>query len=210
MGQWLAATAKHLMYVGITVSSFLGLNWINELLFSRLDLTNGVTWVFMPAGVRLLSTLFFGLAGLEGMFLVGVYLNFHHFMFHSDYRSWSGAVAGALGPYLASLFAIHWFNLRSPFEELTPQRLLFTGLLCGVMSPIFHQAFVWVLTETVDWTTLMAMITGDTTGILIILFVTKGVIALNSRYDLTWRLVQRWPLVGKIGNRALLSDRPRW
>lgn len=194
MKQLQAATAKHLMYVGITVFSFLSLNWINEVLFSRLDLTNGVTWVFMPAGVRLLSTLFFGLAGLEGMFLVGVYLNFHHFMFHSDYRSWSGAIAGSLGPYLASLFAIHWFNLRSRFEKLTAQRLLFTGLLCGFMSPVLHQTFMWVLTGVVDWTALTAMIVGDTTGILIVLFLAKGTILLNSHYDLARRLARRWPL----------------
>lgn len=210
MKRRLLATAKHVMYVGITVFSFLGLNWLNELLFSRLDFANGATWVFMPAGVRLLSTLFFGLAGLEGMFLVGVYLNFHHFMFHSDYRSWTGAVAGALGPYLASLFAIHWFNLRSRFEQLTARRLLFTGLLCGFMSPIFHHAFAWVLTGFVDWTTLVAMITGDTTGILIVLFLTKGVLALNDRYDLAWRLVQRWPLARKLANRATQLDKPGW
>jgi hypothetical protein len=207
MKSWFAAAAQHLMYVGITVFSFLGLNWVNELLFSRLDLTEGVTWVFMPAGVRLLSTLFFGIAGLEGMFLVGVYLNFHHFTFHSDYRSWSGAIAGALGPYLASLFAIHWFNLRSRFEELTAQRLLFTGVLCGFMSPLLHQTFTWVLTGAVDWTALTAMVIGDTSGILIVLFLTKGVIAISDRYGLTRRWSSAW--VSKSGSGPLARSR-RW
>lgn len=206
MKLWLAATAKHLVHVAITVFSFLTLNWINELLFSRLDLTNGVTWIFMPAGVRLLSTLFFGLAGLEGMFLVGVYLNFHHFMFHSDYRSWSGAIAGSLGPYLASLFAIHWFNLRSRFEELTALRLLFTGALCGIMSPIFHQTFMWVLTGAVDWTALTAMIIGDTTGILIVLCLTKRVIAINERYHLSRHFIRRLPLARPFVNCAAPID----
>jgi hypothetical protein len=205
MKSWLAATAKHLMYVGITVFSFLSLNWLNEFLFSRLDLTEGVSWVFMPAGVRLLSTLFFGVAGLEGMFLVGVYLNFHHFMFHSDYRSWSGAIAGSLGPYLASLFAIHWFNLRSRFEELTARRLLFTGILCGFMSPVLHHTFTWVLTGAVDWTALTAMVIGDTSGILIVLFVTKGLSLINDRYGLT----RRWSSAGVSRNRSGPLARPR-
>lgn len=201
--RWLVAVARHLMYVGITIFSFLSLNWVNELLFSRLDLTTGATWVFMPAGVRLLSTLFFGFAGLEGMFLVGVYLNFHHFMFHSDYRSWSGAIAGSLAPYLASLFAIHWFMLKRDLVGLNAQRLLFTGLLCGFMSPIFHQAFMWVLTGTVDWTTLMAMIVGDTTGILIVLVLAKGAITLNDRYNVAWHLARRWPVSRTSGNRSI-------
>jgi hypothetical protein len=205
MKSWFAATARHLMYAGITVLSFLGLNWVNELLFSRLDLTEGVSWVFLPAGVRLLSTLFFGVAGLEGMFLVGVYLNFHHFVFHSDYRSWSGAVAGSLGPYLASLFAIHWFNLRSRFEALTARRVVLTGLLCGFMSPLLHQTFMWVLTGAVDWTALTAMVIGDTTGILVVLFVTKAAIVINDRYGLT----RRWPLPWVSRNRPGPLARPR-
>jgi hypothetical protein len=209
MAQRLAATARHLIYAGITVLSFLGLNWINELLFSRLDLTTGVTWVFMPAGVRLLSTLFFGLAGLEGMFLVGVYLNFHHFMFHSDYRSWSGAIAGSLGPYLASLFAIHWFNLRSRFEALTGRRLLFTGMLCGFMSPIFHQAFMWVLTGTVNVTALTALIIGDTSGILIVLYLVKTIILLNDRYDASGRIARRWPMAHTVATQVFPMARRR-
>ena len=209
MKQWLVATAKHLTYVGITVVSFLCLNWINELLFSRLDLATGATWVFLPAGVRLLSTLFFGLAGLEGMFLVGVYLNFHHFMFDSDYRSWSGAVAGSLGPYLASLFAIHWFMLKRRLEGLTAQRLLFTGLLCGFMSPVFHQAFTWVLTGNVDWTTLTAMMVGDTTGILIVLCLAKAVIVINDRYDLAGYFARRWPFARAAAKRSASMDQWR-
>ena len=205
-----AAIVKHLMYAGITVFSFLSLNWINELLFSRLDVGTGANWIFLPAGVRLLSTLFFGLAGLEGMFLVGVYLNFQHFVFHSDYRSWSGAVAGSLGPYLTSLFAIHWFMLKRDLEGLNARRVLFTGLLCGFMSPFLHQAFMWVLTGSVDWTTLTAMIVGDTTGILIVLLFAKGVIALNDHYEITWRVARRWPLFHKFYYRPLSMDRRRW
>ncbi|MCS0585550.1 hypothetical protein NX784_28625 [Massilia pinisoli] len=202
-----AAAARHVTYVGITVCSFLCLNWINELLFSRLDVTTGANWVFLPAGVRLLSTLFFGLAGLEGMFLVGVYLNFHHFMFRSDYRSWSGAVAGSLGPYLASLFAIHWFMLKRDLEGLNLRRLLFTGLLCGFISPIFHQAFMWVLTGTVDWATLAAMIVGDTTGILIVLVLAKGAITYNDRYNVAWHLARRWPFARSSANRSIQTNR---
>lgn len=181
------------MYVSITTLSFLSLNWINELLFTRLEQSNGISWVFIPAGIRLLSTLLFGLAGFEGLLLAGIYLNFYHFDFHSDFRSWSGAVAGSLGPYLASLFAKHWFDLKARLEGLNAQRLLFTGVLCGFMSPILHHAFMWVLTGLVDWTALTAMIIGDTTGILIVLYLAKGAIVLNDRYDYAGSLVKRWP-----------------
>lgn len=187
-----AAGAKHLAYVGITMLAFLSLNWINELLFIRLEHSNGINWVFIPAGIRLLSTLLFGIAGFEGLLLAGIYLNFHHFEFHSDFRAWSGALAGALGPYLASLFAKHWFDLRPRLQGLTVQRLLFTGVLCGVMSPVFHHAFMWVLTGLVDWTALTVMIIGDTIGILIVLCLAKGAFALVDREAPAARLMRRW------------------
>jgi hypothetical protein len=186
------AVAEHLCHVGITVIAFLCLNWINELAFIQLEQSNGINWVFIPAGVRLLSTLLFGLAGFEGLLLASLYLNFHHFDFQSDFRAWSGAVAAALGPYLASLFARHWFDLRPRLKGLTAGRLLFTGVLCGFMSPIFHHALMWVLTGLVDWTALTVMIIGDTIGILIVLLIAKGLIALTDRHDPAAHLIRRW------------------
>ena len=192
---------KHLGEVGITVFAFLGLNWVNELVFIQLQQSNGINWVFSPAGIRLLSTLLFGLAGFEGLLLAGVYLNFFHFEFHSDFRAWSGALAGALGPYLAALLVKHWFDLEPRLKGLTAHRLLFTGVLCGFMSPVFHHTFMWVLTGLVDWTALTAMIIGDTIGILIVLCLAKAAIALAERYVLASNLIRRWNALGRSRSR---------
>lgn len=174
---------KKLGYVGITIIAFLGLNWINELLFIQFEQSNGINWVFLPAGIRLLATLLFGFAGFVGLLLVGLYLNFHHFVFTDELRAGYGALAGAGGPYLAYLFAKHWFDLGPRLRNLTAQRLLFTGVLCGIMSPAFHHAFMWVQTGTVDWTALAAMIAGDIVGILVVLYLAKGLITLTDPRD---------------------------
>ena len=49
-----AAALRHLGEVGITLFAFLGLNWINELVFIQLEQSKGISWVFIPAGIRLL------------------------------------------------------------------------------------------------------------------------------------------------------------
>jgi hypothetical protein len=177
-----AAVTKHLGEVGITMLAFLGFNWVNELVFIRLEQSNGINWVFIPAGIRLLSTMRFEGAGFQGLLLASIYLNFCHFNFHSDFRAWSGAVAGSMGPYLAVLLVKHWFALEPSLKALTAHRLLFTGVLCGLLSPILHHTFMWVMTGLVDWTALTAMIIGDTVGILIVLVLAKGTIALADRY----------------------------
>jgi hypothetical protein len=176
----------------MTIAAFIVLNWINELMFIPLEQSRGINWVFIPAGIRLLATLFFGLAGFEGLLLAGLYLNFCHFDFQNDFRAWSGAFAGAAGPYVAYLFAKHWFFLGPRLEGLTVGRLAFTGLLCGVMSPVVHHALAWVQTGVVDWPGLAVMITGDVTGILIVLGMAKGLIARAKRGGPANRFIQRW------------------
>lgn len=175
--------ARQLGYVGITVVAFLCLNWLNELLFLRFEHSAGINWVFLPAGIRLLATLLFGFAGFVGLLLAGFYLNFHHFVFADEFRMVVGAIAGAGGPYLAYLFAKHWFDLGPRLANLTAQRLLFTGVLCGIMSPVFHHAFMWVQTGRVDWAALAAMIAGDILGILVVLYAAKGLIRLSDPRD---------------------------
>lgn len=192
MSNWKYKVMTHLAYVGITTLVFLGMNWVNEVLFLRFEQSKGINWVFIPAGIRLLATLLFGVAGFEGLLLAGLYLNFQHFDFRNDFRAWSGAVAGALGPYLAYLFAKHWFDLKPRLKGLTVPRLLFIGLLCGVASPIFHHAFIWVQTGLVDWAALVAMITGDLFGIFVVLCVAKGLFALAERHAPASRLIRRW------------------
>lgn len=174
---------QHLGYACITVVAFISLNWLNELAFIRFEQSNGINWVFLPAGIRLLATLLFGFAGFTGLLLASIYLNFQHFVFDDDVRALSGAVAAAGGPYLAYLFAKHWFDLGPRLGNLTARRLLFTGVLCGLMSPIFHHAFMWVQTGRVDWTAFIAMATGDIIGILIVLYAAKGLITLTDPRD---------------------------
>src|SRR5206468_4368506 len=117
----LKKAAGHLGHIGITTVIFLCVNWINELFFIHLEQSNGINCVFIPAGIRLLATLLFGFAGFEGLLLAGLYLNFYHFDFHNDFRAWSGAIAGAGSPYLAYLFAKHWFDLGPRLQGLTAQ-----------------------------------------------------------------------------------------
>jgi hypothetical protein len=173
---------KQVGYVVITFITFITLNWINEIAFMQTEQSPGINWVFLPAGIRLLATLLFGFAGFVGLLLASLYLNFYHFGFQ-DIRAVSGALAAAGGPYLAYLFAKHWFDLGPFLKNLTAQRLLVTGALCGLMSPAFHHAFMWVVSGVVDWGGLIAMITGDVAGILIVLFFTKGLIKLTDPRD---------------------------
>lgn len=186
---WRYRAARQLGYAALTIFFFLALNKVNEFVFGPFEHSAGINWVFLPAGIRLLATLLFGFAGFLGLLLASLYLNFQHFVFQDDVRALGGAIAGAGGPYLAYLLAKHWFDLGPRLANLTAQRLLVTGVLCGIMSPAFHHAFMWVQTGLVDWTALGIMATGDITGILIVLYLAKGLIVLTDPRDVEDPLV---------------------
>jgi len=175
--------ARQIACIGLTMAVFLAMNGLNELLFISLEYSHGINWMFLPAGIRLLATLLFGFAGFIGLLLAGIFLNFEHFAFADNVRAVGGALAGAGGPYLAYLFAKHWYNLGPRLKNLTARRLLFIGVLCGVASPVLHHAFMWVQTGLVDWTAVVAMMTGDILGILIVVYVAKGLITLTDPRD---------------------------
>ena len=56
------------------------------------------------------------------------------------------------------------------------------------MSPAFHHAFIWVQTGLVDWTALAAMIAGDIVGILVVLYLAKGLLSLTDPRDVESQL----------------------
>jgi hypothetical protein len=166
------------MVVG-TVLIFLTANGLNEWFFSRLEFANGMNWVFLPAGIRLLSTLVFGAAGALGLLVSGFLLNFFHFHFNDPLRSIAGAFCGSAGPYLVYLFAARRYGLAASLASLTPQRLLLLILLCSAASPAFHN--LWFALHGGSENILrsyIVMFTGDLTGTLIVIYTIKAALAL--------------------------------
>ena len=166
------------MVIG-TVLIFLTANGINEWLFSRLEFASGMNWVFLPAGIRLLSTLVCGSAGALGLLISGFLLNFFHFHFSDPLRSIAGAFCGSAGPYLVYLFAARRYGFASSLAMLTPKRLLVLILLCSAASPAFHNLF-FALHGGSDniLRSYVVMFIGDLTGTLIIIYTIKAALAV--------------------------------
>lgn len=61
---------QKLIIVLSTALAFIGALWANEVLFSRLEFIAGINWIYLPAGVRVLSTLLFAETGAASLLLV--------------------------------------------------------------------------------------------------------------------------------------------
>ncbi|WP_250508267.1 MULTISPECIES: hypothetical protein [unclassified Caballeronia] len=78
---------------------FVGSLWLNEKIFVHSQFVRRVNWVYLPAGIRLLSTLLLGADGALGMLLASWVLNFYYFLPNGPVRSFIDGFIATAAPY---------------------------------------------------------------------------------------------------------------
>ena len=167
-----------LSVVGAVVAFVLSL-WINQEVFTHTEFVRGVNWIFLPSGVRLLSTLLVGGDGAIGLLIAGWLVNFFYFFPTDPVRAFAGGIIGAVAPYAVYRLALERYHLQASLTNLTPKRLLVLAVAYSVANPLLHH--IWFAlqgnTQNIGESFVM-MVVGDLTGALIMLYSIKGILAL--------------------------------
>lgn len=150
----------------------------NELFFRRAEFLQGIGWIYLPAGTRLLCTLMFGQAGAVGLLISGWFACYWYYFPGDALRATTGTIAGALGPYLIYLLAQSRFGLQSSLTNLTPRRLLICALGCSIASPLLHHLWFAIHGGANLLPSLLVMFIGDLAGTLIVLYAAKWLLTL--------------------------------
>lgn len=167
------------LMIGATIVMFLVALAINELLFTRLEFAPGINWIYLPAGVRLLSTLLFAEAGAIGLLLVSWGVCFFYFFPDDPVRSFMGGILASISPYLVYLGMQRAFGLQASLANLTPARLLLCALAFSIASPLLHHLWFWLHEDKPDLVHgFIVMATGDFCGTVTVLYAAKLVLAL--------------------------------
>jgi hypothetical protein len=169
----------HVWSITGTVVAFIVSLWINQEVFSHTSFVQGVNWVYLPSGIRLLSTLLVGVDGFLGLLAAGLLADFLYWFPHDPVRAVAGAVLGSLAPYLVYRLALEYYDLRASLTNLTPKRLLVLAIAYSVANPLFHHLWFAMTGETIKWfESFFSMFVGDLAGALIVLYAMKGILAL--------------------------------
>jgi hypothetical protein len=169
----------HFWSITGTLIAFLVSLWINQEVFTHTSFVRGINWIFLPSGVRLLSTLLVGFDGAIGLLLAGLITDFLYWFPHDPVRAIAGAFLGSMAPYLVYRFALEYYDLRASLTNLTPKRLLVLAVAYSIANPLFHHLWFALTGTTKDWfESFFSMFVGDLTGALIMLYVMKGILAL--------------------------------
>lgn len=169
----------HLWSITGTVIAFVVSLWINQEVFTHSSFVQGINWIFLPSGVRLLSTLLVGVDGFFGLLLAGLLTDFLYWFPHDPVRATAGAILGSAAPYLVYRLAREYYGLRASLSNLTAKRLLVLAVAYAVANPLFHHLWFTLTGKTENFfESLFSMFVGDLTGTLLMLYAMKGLLSV--------------------------------
>ena len=168
------------MMVMSTMVLFVAMLAINEWLFTRFEFAPGINWIYLPAGVRLLSTLLFAEAGAVGLLLVSWIVCFFYFFPDDIGRSFAGGILAALAPYLIYRVAQYKYGLHASLANLTPKRLLILSVAYSVASPLLLHIWFALQGQKGIMQGFLTMFVGDLMGTLMVIYAVKAAISLLS------------------------------
>ena len=123
---------------------FLGwqLMWLVQTQLGALDYALGVSLIFLPAGIRTLAVLIFGLRGAIGVF-VGAIFSTIEYLGHVPSMAMGHvimiAAISAFSAYLMMQLICWWQKIGSDLNELTFKDVLMIVLTQGLLSATLHQ-----------------------------------------------------------------------
>ncbi len=151
--------------------TYYGVFFLNEDLFSSLDYTDHVNWIFLPSGMILGFVLVLEEIGALGIFMASLVINLQ---IHTNETIWTGVVTSlisAITPMIARQICTHWIGLDQDLRDLNYKKIIECSIIFALISSAIHQ--LWFHYEKLDATfiaDLWAMFVGDVSGSLLVLF----------------------------------------
>lgn len=172
----------HLASILGTILMFIAALWLNEMLFARTEFVQGINWIYLPAGVRLLSTLLLAEGGAIGLLLAGWIVKFTYVFPHDPQRAFIGGIISSLVPYLIYKAAQHRYGLEASLSNLTSSRLFVLILAFSFLDPLAQH--VWLLLQGrthLLFEGLTVMVIGNLVGTMLVIYTLKVGLALSAR-----------------------------
>lgn len=172
--------AMILFVVGVAIVWLL-LYQLNSWLFSEIHFTNFISWVFLPAAIRMLAVMVGGWAGVFGLF-VGAVLTNINLLPYEPYNIFILAALSALGPIVAVSICTQWLKLPEDLSGLTRSQLLVYAVAGSLLNALPHNLYFYATGLSYDaWSGLVPMFVGDLAGTLIVLYLASASIRLFTK-----------------------------
>lgn len=141
----------------------------------------GVDWVYLPSGLRLVAVLAFGLWGCLGIGLATLLLSISGNPGDPWLVSLGTALISGFSPWLAYQVGRWWLQIPQDLNGLTAWQLIQLAALFAITSGSLHQTWYQLTGHTANAiTSAGVMMVGDFLGSLVVLFLLSwGLRSLN-------------------------------
>jgi hypothetical protein len=156
----------------ISAVLFIGFFQLNNWAFSIFEYSEGISWVFLPAGFRIILILVMGLPGALGLMLGSWYIDRDLFTQGDATLAFLNGVVGGITPWLVMKYLTHRQWLNPQLKSLNALQLLNMTLIFAAASAVAHQ-LVWLLLERPHlniWIDIWPMFIGNALGALLMLY----------------------------------------
>lgn len=150
---------------------------LNDWLFDQIKISNYISWIFLPAAVRMLSVLLFGWAGVAGLFVGSLAVIFEVFQ-SEPAHALSLACLSSVPSLLAACFVQKATGVGADLAGMTGKHLLVFGLAGGLANSLLHTVYFASYQGNLEPVHgFVPMFVGDSIGTLLVLY--AGAIALR-------------------------------
>lgn len=162
----------------ISAVLFVGFFQFNEWIFSSFRYSEGINWIFLPAGFRVILVLTMGLPGAIGLMLGSWYIDSTSFTVTAWFFPFFNGVVSGLTPWLVMKYLTHQGWLEPQMRQMTAMKLLQVTIIFSAASAMSHQLVWWSLEKpNVNiWVDVWPMFMGNALGALLMLYGMKFVI----------------------------------
>ena len=176
------STSPFLMGALISALLYGTLFFLNDWVTEAVKYDLGVSWIYLPAGLRLLLILIFGLAGAIGIVVASFTISYFG-VFLPDLVTCIGiGLISGFAPLLAKWAVVSNIPINNDLSNLSIQKIIFCVVVYAFVSAGLHQCwFVLRGLESGSLDHFLVMFIGDIAGSLLLIALIKYSIDLVKR-----------------------------
>jgi hypothetical protein len=180
----ISSERSRVFLVGVLISTLLysALFFFNDWLTETVKYDLGVSWIYLPAGLRLFLILIFGLSGAIGIAAASFAISYF-WAFPADLVTCIGiGLISGFAPLLAKWVVVSNIPINNDLSNLSLQKIIFCVVVYALVSSGLHQ--YWFELRDLESGSLnhfLVMFVGDIAGSILLIALIKYSIDLLKR-----------------------------
>lgn len=176
-----------LLGAGVVALAWVGLFQINAWVFAATAVSEQVSWVFLPAALRMLAVMLLEWTGVLGIIAGSAWVGWYWLGLEGQALIVLSALSG-LGPMAAYLLCRRLMRVPADLTRLSARQLLVFAVVGAATTSLSHQVYWHSLEPSDDEVSdLIPMFVGDLVGTLLVLYLAAFLIRLLRRHGRTQR-----------------------